>query len=412
MFKRLLWIGTLGLMLLSSFQASAETIKFSFGNSSIFEQTLKMLKPGDTLLLEPGTYSFTGGVTISKGHNGKPGKPITIRGKVKEKVILDGGNQPFTVLRVEGDYWNIENLTIKDGKEYGIFLKGSHIRVKDNDFYGSAEDCIKSMEGSNNLEIINNRTYNSGREGIDIFGTDKAKVFGNKIHDPGGYGIFAKGGARNISIEGNTILRARKAGIYIGGISTSTLMSKGQQYECTNCQAVNNLVIDAAAHGVFALGCQNGLIAHNTIIGSSSWFGAPLGAGKGGDDKSNPRIHSKNIKIINNIVAYPKSKIYLQVEEGAAENFFADNNLYFGLPNPLFDWKGRMLSWDDFKKESQQEIHAVFKDPKFFDPTKNNFKVDPQSPAKKAGRTIEKILDKDLEGKKRTQASPTIGAFE
>ncbi|MBA4393225.1 MAG: hypothetical protein C0407_06705 [Desulfobacca sp.] len=403
-------VSLLFLILMSSFQVSSETINFSSKDFLPLDQALKKLKPGDTLLLEPGAYSLPEGVTIQKGHNGKPGKPITIKGRVREKVILDGMKLPFTVVRVEGDYWNFENLTIRDGKEYGIFIKSSHIKVKDNDFYGSGEDCIKSIYGSKDLEIINNRTFNSGHEGIDIFGTDKAKIFGNKIHDPGANGIFAKGGARNISIEGNTVFRARKAAIYIGGISD--LMSKGEQNECTNCQAVNNLVIQAGAHGVFAFGCQDGLIAHNTILWTSSWYGAPLGAGNGGDSKTIGVIPSKNIRIINNIVAYPKSKAYLQVEEGSSNNFFADNNLYFGMTNPGFDWKGSILSWDDFKKVSQLETHAIFKDPKFIDPTNNNFQLDPQSPARRAGMSIEKVLDKDLNGKKRNVGSPTIGASE
>lgn len=403
-------VSILFMILLFSFQVSGETIHFSSKDFLPLDQALRKLKPGDTLLLEPGTYTLPEGLTIHKGHNGNPGKPITIKGRVREKVILDGMKQPFTVVRVEGDYWNFENLTIRDGKEYGIFIKSSHIKVKDNDFYGSAEDCIKSIYGSKDLEIINNRTFNPGHEGIDIFGTDKAKIYGNKIHDAGANGIFAKGGARNISIEGNTVFRARKAAIYIGGISD--IMGQGEKNECTNCQAVNNLVIQAGAHGVFAFGCQDGLVAHNTIIGTSSWYGAPLGAGNGGDAKTIGVIPSKNIRIINNIVINPKSKVYLQVEEGSANNFTADNNLYFGLPAPGFDWRGRILSWDDFKKVSQQETHAIFKDPKFINPANNNYNVDPQSPAKKAGTSIEKVLDKDLNGKKRNQASPTIGAFE
>lgn len=398
------------IILLYSFNVSGETISFPTAESLTLDQALRKLKPGDTLLLEAGTYLLPEGVTIHKGHNGRPDKPITIKGKAREKAILDGKNQPFTVVRVEGDYWNIENLTIRDGKEYGILLKSSHLKVRDNDFFGSGEDCIKSLYGANDLEIINNRTFNSGREGIDIFGTDKAKISGNKIHDPGGYGIFAKGGARNISIEGNTVIRARHAGIYIGGISD--FLVQGEKVECTHCQAVNNLVIQAGAHGVFAMGCQDGLIAHNTIIGTSSWYGAPLGAGNGGDPKTIGHMPSKNIRIMNNIVAYPKSKVYLQVEEGSSNNFSSDNNLYFGLTSPGFDWKGRILPLDEFKKVTAQENHAILKDPKFINPANYDFRLDPQSPAKEAGLSIEKDLGKDMNGKKRNLAHPTIGALE
>lgn len=410
MLNILLVVWFLFVVLLSPLTVLGETLHLSAKDVLLLDLELKKLKPGDTLLLEPGIYSLPDSLTIHKGHNGKPGKPITLKGKVREKVILDGEKKPFTVLRIEGDYWNIENLTIRDGRDYGIFLKGANLRVKDNDFYGSGEDAIKSIEGSKNLEILNNRTFNTGKEGIDIFGTDKAKISGNRINDPGGYGIFAKGGAKNISIEGNTIFRASRAGIYIGGVSN--FLIQGEQYECSNCQAVNNLVVQAGAHGVFAMGCQNGLIAHNTIIGTSSWFGAPLGAGTGGGLKPLNPIPSKNIRIINNIVINPKSKVYLQVVEGSSIDFSSDNNLYYGLPQPLFDWRGTILSWNDFKRISQQETHSIFKDPKFMDPANNNYNVDPQSPAKKAGTSIEKVLDKDLSGKKRNQASPTIGAFE
>lgn len=397
-------------LLMVPLPASGETVVFSPEDPMNLEQVLNRLKPGDTLLLNPGHYFLPEGLTVSKGHDGRPGKPITLKGKVPEKTILDGRQQAVVVLRIGGDYWNIENLTIKDGKEYGILLKGSHIRVRDNVFYGSGEDAIKSIYRADDLEISHNRVFNPGAEGIDIFGTVGAKIHGNMIQSAGGCGIFAKGGARNISIEGNTVIRPRQAGIHIGGMSD--FLSEGEQYECTNCRAVNNLVVQAGAHGVFALGCRDGLIAHNTIIGTSGWYGAPLGAGSGGDPKTVGRIPSKNIRIFNNIVAYPKSQVYLQVENNSEGNFFSDKNLYFGLLKTRFDWRGALHSWDEFKKNTQNEVQALLQDPLFEDLTQGNYSLKSQSPAKGAGLPVDKTLENDINGQKRRISHPSLGAWE
>jgi hypothetical protein len=395
---------------LFSLRASGETLVFSPEAPLTLEQVIKSMKPGDTLLLNPGHYFLPEGVTISNGHNGRLDKPITLKGKDPEKVILDGRQQAVVVLRIEGDYWNVENLTIKDGKEYGILLKGSHLRVKNNVFFGSGEDAIKSIFKANELEISHNRVFNPGREGIDIFGTIGAKIHGNIIKSAGGCGIFAKGGARNISIEGNTVIHARQGGIYIGGMSD--FLSDGETHECTGCRAVSNLVVQSGAHGVFALGCRDGLIAHNTIIGTSSWYGAPLGSGHGGESKTIGRIPSKNIKIFNNIVAYPKSRVYLQVEKDSEGDFYSDYNLFFGLPNPRFDWRGISHPWEEFKKTTKNEVHTLLQDPQFEDLTGDNYSLRAQSPAKKAGLSIDQSLENDIRGQKRRLSQPTLGAWE
>ncbi len=397
-------------VLLSPFRVSGETIIFSPEDPMNLEQVLNRMKPGDTLLLNPGQYFLPEGLTVSKGHNGRSDKPITLKGKDAENVILDGRHQAVAVLRIEGDYWNAENLTIKDGKEYGILLKGSHLKIKNNVFSGSGEDAMKSIYRADDLEISHNQVFSPGHEGVDIFGTVGAKVYGNLIQSAGGCGIFAKGGARNISIEGNTVIRARQGGIYIGGMSD--FLSEGESYECTACRAVTNLVVQSGAHGIFALGCRDGLIAHNTIIGTSSWYGAPLGAGNGGDPRTIGRIPSKNIRIFNNIVAYPKSRIYSQVETNSEGNFFSDYNLYFGLSKPQFDWRGVLLPWEAFKKNTKYETHAILRDPQFEDLAKENYSLRPHSPAKGAGLSIEKKLENDITGNKRRLSHPTLGAWE
>jgi len=386
------------------------------------ETIIDKLKGGDTLIIEPGEYSAPEGITIRS--SGEPGKPIIIKAKVKGKVKVNGGwggidcrgkNDCHPLLRIQGGYLRIEGLTLLNAKGYAILInqQGHHIQVIDNDIVGAGWDGIKTVCGSRDVDLINNRIVSPKEDGIDIFGTVGAKVLRNEIVSPEAYGMFAKGGARNILFEGNRIFNPQQAGIFIGGLSTHGLMCG--DYECTDCQAVNNLVVGAGAHGIFAYGCLNGLIANNTIISanSRSGWGASLGAGQGSSPNTgNKKRGSMNIKIVNNIVTYPKKQAYLEVEQGSTTNLYCDYNLYFGLSKPRFDWDGKGRSWDEFKAIGQ-ETHAILRDPQFKDPAQGDYRLLPQSPARGAGLPLDKMVEKDISSNIRPKMSkPSLGAFE
>jgi hypothetical protein len=86
---------------------------------------VKSARPGDVLLLAQGTY--TGPVEINR--SGEPGRPIIIRGRSADAVILDGqgsdGERPPAVIGAAKvhDVW-LENLTIRNG-EHGVTANDS-----------------------------------------------------------------------------------------------------------------------------------------------------------------------------------------------------------------------------------------------------------------------------------------------
>jgi hypothetical protein len=157
------------------------------------------------------------------------------------------------------------------------------------------------------------------------------------------------------------------------------------------------------------------LIANNTIIAanSRSRWGASLGVCAGSSpDAENNKKGSMNIRIVNNIVTYPKSQVYLSVEEGSV-NVYCDYNLYFGLPKSQFDWKGKGLTWEELKNVTGQEEHAIFKDPQFKNPARGDYHLQPQSPAKGAGIPIDQMAERDISGAIRpNKMKPSLGALE
>jgi hypothetical protein len=86
---------------------------------------IKSARPGDVLLLAPGTYQ--GAIEINR--SGESGRPFIIRGRSADAVILDGkgsdaGRPPAVIGAAKvHDLW-LENLTIRNG-EHGISANDS-----------------------------------------------------------------------------------------------------------------------------------------------------------------------------------------------------------------------------------------------------------------------------------------------
>lgn len=86
-------------------------------NPDNYRQALNRLEPGDSLLLEPGTYRQ--GIWID-GLNGNPGKPITLAG-VGGRPIFLARPEKDTVLIQNASYITLRNLEI-DGQ--GLMVNG------------------------------------------------------------------------------------------------------------------------------------------------------------------------------------------------------------------------------------------------------------------------------------------------
>jgi hypothetical protein len=100
------------------------------------------------------------------------------------------------------------------------------------------------------------------------------------------------------------------------------------------------------------------------------------------------------------------------VENNSEGDYYSDYNLYFGLLKSQFDWRGALHPWEEFKKAAKNEAHAILQDPQFENLTQENYSLRPQSPAKAAGLSIDKTLENDLAGHKRSLSRPTLGVWE
>ncbi|MHC4300733.1 MAG: chondroitinase-B domain-containing protein, partial [Planctomycetota bacterium] len=91
-------------------------MRVSVGNSSELAQAVSQLKPGTTILLEPGTYS--GGIYLGN-ISGKDGLPIVIQGVDPDNPpVFEGGKQAFHL--ADCSYITLRNIKVKGFPTNGI----------------------------------------------------------------------------------------------------------------------------------------------------------------------------------------------------------------------------------------------------------------------------------------------------
>lgn len=110
---------------------------------------LSYAQPGQTIVLEDGTYALSQVLAIPYSVSGTEEAPITLKAENTGKAILDGSalkKSSDSVLFMKGDYWNVYGIQVvnsSDGTK-GIHIAGNHNTV---------EMCDMSRNGSTGLQI-------------------------------------------------------------------------------------------------------------------------------------------------------------------------------------------------------------------------------------------------------------------
>ena len=109
-----------------------------------FTEAIPKLVPGDTLILQDGTYHESLNITVS----GQVGNPITIKALNDGKAIIDGQGNKQTVRIVDNSYLNIEGLRLQNsyrgagGNAHAVQITGDshYIQVREVTVYPFADN--------------------------------------------------------------------------------------------------------------------------------------------------------------------------------------------------------------------------------------------------------------------------------
>ncbi len=175
------------LMFVSLACAAGATARDLTATPANLRQQIATLRPGDSLVLQPGTYA--GGVWL-KGLHGRPDAPITIRG-LGERTVLLGRAGTNTMDLTDCQWLVVRDLTFDgQGKEVDAIKAG-----KD------------SKRGCHHIAILGNTILNHGANQQIV-------------------GISTKSPCSDWVIRGNTILGAG-TGIYLGNSDGSEPFVRG-----------------------------------------------------------------------------------------------------------------------------------------------------------------------------------------
>lgn len=186
-------------------------------------QALANARDGDKIQVKPGTYP--GGIVIDKNivFEGEGGPSVT-------QIASTGDQKGIVVVRVQGAV--IRGFGISGGKS-GISIEASSsVCVEHNEIFSTLGPGIEIAgkltelgREAQDVTIVNNIIRNTVGYGVIATEFLRGKILDNRISDiaaspdgSAGVGISIVGGNR-VTVRGNTILRARAAGIVTSNIT-------------------------------------------------------------------------------------------------------------------------------------------------------------------------------------------------
>jgi len=127
------------------------------GQHTTIQAAVDAARPGDLVLVGPGTYPEAVEVTTDR---------LTIRGTDRNAVVLDGGHQLVNGFTVAADGVAIENLTAHSFTQNGVVF--SSVFAPAGDGSGAYDEVNRSIDG---YRVSYVTTYNNGLYGVYAFGS-------------------------------------------------------------------------------------------------------------------------------------------------------------------------------------------------------------------------------------------------
>ncbi len=308
-----------------------------------------------------------------------------------------------------------DNRFVNIGNYAVCAIDSSSNRVSGNRIAQSAEGGILLVDSADN-RVLNNHIHDIGLVYkhiggvvLDHAGCSSNLVAHNVVHDSSRYGITLKNPGANNTIEYNHVYNVNTETYDTGGIEVT------QQNPTFRSGSVirHNIVHDTGGYssigekpifnswGIYLDSYAGGYeVSHNVIWGTTHG-GLMI---QGGKDNyvhnnifanstkqqiqlNNFRENSTGNRFVRNIVYYTEPEAQLMVAyRNSRQVIECDQNLYWHVGGgPLtFRLSGGGDSYVDWQTLGQDE-HSVVADPRFVDPTKNDYRLHPDSPAPKLG---------------------------
>lgn len=261
-------------------EAQTETVRVK--DSSEFRKALGKLRPGTTLLLEPGVYS--GGVDL-RDVSGTRDLRIVIRGTDPDNPpVFEGGRQAIhlancsyvTLSNIKAKGFPTNGINIDDG---GSFETPAHHIVLENVTIVETgptgnHDALK-MSGVDHFVVRKCRFEGWGGSGIDMVGCHHGIVEDCIFTGRDGFsqsnGVQLKGGTEDVLVQCCFFKNAGQRSVNVGGSTgLQFFRPKVRDYEARNITIAGNRFVASSAPVAWVTS-DGGHIHHNTIVMPDKW---------------------------------------------------------------------------------------------------------------------------------------------
>jgi hypothetical protein len=423
------------------------------------------VKAGDTILVQPGTYSEL--VTLGKSGNSQLGD-ITLKANgdvtLRDPDPVNGGFREGVIQSVGQGNWVIDGFRIEDASWAGISVRdANNITIQNNHTYNTGSSGIIAMPDSyfgggeeqvtsKNIKVLNNTVEKANvkwqggigddfnpfktQESLSIWGVDGFEVANNIVKDGTREGIDIKTGSRNGSVHNNYVTgQATISGTYQGYQGGPAIYVDGFSSNTFNVDVYNNVITDNFGDGILIAdevpdqGDVSDIRVYNNVIYGNGIQGVNSGRGIG--VISNVR----DVEIFNNTVVKNVEAIevdgssfvaggYKPTDIVIRNNIFTDSTYRNGLiedagnltlDNNLFSNKYEDLyeggtGIDNLSANNNTKVQSAG----FVNLSGNDFHLTSASPAIDTGSSaIGQYAQRDKDGVQRPQGAGTdIGAYE
>jgi parallel beta-helix repeat protein len=359
------------------------------------------LNPGDTLLVNSGTYADPVTIEIVAS----AGSPVLIKGNGSGVVINGSGDERDAVFITYSRYVTFERFRIQNATRAGLRIDNSdHITVRKSTFANNGTWGLFT-DFSDDILIEENNAYGSIEEhGIYVSNSgDRPTLRGNVVHDNNANGIhmngdLSQGGDGIISnaiVENNVIYNNGEAGgsgINMDGVANSVIR--------------NNLLYNNHASGISLYQIDGGVcsrynrVLNNTIINASDGRWAVNIGGAG----------CTNNKIFNNILyTYHDYRGSITTAASSIAGMQSDYNVVMSrFSTNTGDSVMSLTSW----RALGYDTHSIIATPGQLFVGNGDYHLKDGSPAIDVGVTLADVT-RDLDGNSRPiGARYDIGAYE
>ena len=398
------------------------------------------IAPGDTIYLSGGTAGRTYNETLAVGASGKPGAPITLTAGIEAghagPVTIDAQRVRSFCIAIGAHNWVIvQNLTVQNNRDAAnVSVRGAKAGVVIRNIIshsgmgiGNGEDCrcfdirncVAATPGIYAV-ILQNCTgttpgsTSSQTDTIWTSGNDGVLIENNRLivlnTDPTGHSDTIQSNLDiSVTYRGN-LLSHPNGGRNNHGFIVADVLAGGVIYFYNNIILMGSILGSSVGVPSIAIIRQN--VISNANTGTVKvWNNTIINGFRGYNTYTTKGPLPVYDEFKNNIIYNLPGAVPYVLDGGPAAANIDYNDIYRCDDTPVAYIQGvGNMHWAAWQSHGY-DSHGITTDPRFVDRLAQNFRLQPDSPARRAGVTLP-LVPIDYAGMPRPVGAYAIGAYQ